>query len=79
MECVQHSNMKQQMCLEEQHCHVLQQLRTKDGQVSLDGRKEKSQSSTNPSNDSPEAIEVGVQALCHPPFLSAVIVRSNNQ
>ena len=24
MECVQHSNMKQQMCLEEQHCHMLQ-------------------------------------------------------
>ena len=28
MECVQHSDMKQQMCLEQQqhHCHLLQQI-----------------------------------------------------
>ena len=50
------------------------QLRTEDCEVSLDGSKEKGQSSNNPSNDSPWATEVGVEALCDPHFQSAVIV-----
>ena len=38
-------------------------INEEDCEVGLDGSKEKGQSSTNPSYDSPGATEVGVQAL----------------
>ena len=43
----------------------MHQLRMEDFEVSLDGSKEKGQSNTNPSYDSPRARKIGVQALPH--------------
>ena len=42
--------------------------------VSLDESKEWCKKSTNPSYDCPGAIEVCVQALCHPHFPFAIIM-----
>ena len=51
----------------------MHRLRMEDSEVSLKDNKEKGQSSTYPSYDSPGARKIGVQALPHPQFQFAII------